>query len=82
LAKAQCKCGFLFITFLYLEIIKGGNNVELSIDFGLAKPLKGFIYKQYWVLILDYNSIKSFIVNAKLNTFSWLLGKEDKGSYW
>jgi len=45
LAKAQYKCGFLFITLLYLEAVKGSNNIKLSIDFGLAKPLKSFIYK-------------------------------------
>jgi len=47
LAKARCKCGFLFITFPYLEIVKGGDNIEFSIDFGLTKPLKGLAYKRY-----------------------------------
>ena len=49
-------------------MVKGSNNIKLNIDFGLIKPLKGFIYKQYRVLVLNYNSIKSFIVNIKLNT--------------
>ena len=57
------------MTFLYLEIVKGSNNIKLSIDFGLIKPLKSFIYKQYRVLVFNYNSIKSSIVNIKLNTF-------------
>ena len=51
-------------------MVKGGDNIELSIDFGLIKPLKGLIYKQYRVLVLDYNSIKSSIVNIELDTSS------------
>jgi len=47
LAKARCKYGFLFITLLYLKVVKGGNNIKLGIDFSLAKPLKNFIYKRY-----------------------------------
>jgi len=68
LAKAQCEYGFLFITFLCLEAVKSGDNIKLSIDFGLAKPLKSFMYKRYRVLVLNYNSVKSSIVNAELNT--------------
>ena len=51
-------------------MVKGGNNIKLSIDFGLIKPLKSLIYKQYGVSVLDYNSIKSFIVNIELDTSS------------
>ena len=51
-------------------MVKGGNNIKLSIDFNLTKPLKGLTYKQYRVLVLNYNSIKSSIVNAELNTSS------------
>ena len=51
-------------------MVKGNNNIKLNINFSLVKPLKGFIYKQYWVSVFDYNSIKSFIVNIKLNTSS------------
>ena len=51
-------------------MVKGGNNIKLSIDFSLAKPLKSFIYKRYGTLVLNYNSVKSSIVNVKLNTFS------------
>ena len=47
LAKVRYEYGFLFITFPYLEIVKGGNNIKLSIDFSLAKPLKGLPYKRY-----------------------------------
>ena len=50
-------------------MVKGGDNIKLSIDFGLTKPLKSLIYKRYRVLVLNYNSVKSFIVNVKLNTF-------------
>jgi len=68
LAKARCECGFLFITFLYLEAVKGGDNIKLSIDFGLAKPFKSLIYKRYRVLVFNCNSVKSSIVNIELNT--------------
>ena len=51
-------------------MVKGGNNIKLSIDFNLIKLLKGLIYKQYRVLVFDYNSIKSSIVNAESNTSS------------
>jgi hypothetical protein len=49
-------------------MVKGGDNIELSIDFGLTKPLKGLTYKRYGVLVLNYNSVKSSIVNVELNT--------------
>ena len=49
-------------------MVKGGNNIKLSIDFSLTKPLKSLIYKWYRVLVLNYNSIKSSIVNIELNT--------------
>jgi len=64
----RCKYGFLFIAFLYLEAVKGGNNIKLSIDFSLAKLLKSLIYKRYGVLVLNRNSVKSSMVNAELNT--------------
>ena len=60
-------------------MVKGSDDIKLSIDFGLTKPLKSFIYKQYKVLVLNYNSVKSFIVNIKLDTSSWLLSKKDRG---
>jgi hypothetical protein len=49
-------------------MVKGGDNIKLSIDFSLTKPLKGLIYKRYRVLVLNYNSVKSSIVNVELNT--------------
>jgi hypothetical protein len=64
------KCGFLFITFPYLEIVKGGDNIKLSIDFGLTKPLKSLTYKRYRVLVFNYNSVKFSIVDAELDTSS------------
>ena len=51
-------------------MVKGGNNIKLSINFSLAKPLKGLIYKQYGVSVLDYNSVKSSIVNIESNASS------------
>ena len=49
-------------------MVKGGDNIELSIDFGLTKPLKSLTYKRYGVLVFNRNSIKSSIVDAELNT--------------
>ena len=69
MAEAWCECGSLFVTFPYLEVVKGGDNIELGIDFSLTKLLKSFMYKRYGVLVLNCNSIKSSIVNAELNTF-------------
>ena len=57
-------------TFLYSEIVKGGDNIKLSINFSLIKSPKGLVYKQYKILVFNYNSIKSFIVNIELNTSS------------
>jgi hypothetical protein len=62
-------------------MVKGGNNIKLSIDFGLIKLLKSFIYKQYRVSVLNYNNIKSSIINVELDTSSWLFGEKDGGSY-
>ena len=50
-------------------MVKGGNNIKLSIDFSLTKSFKSFTYKRYRVLVLNYNSVKSSIVNVELNTF-------------
>ena len=62
-------------------MVKGGNNIKLSINFNLVKPLKGLIYKRYWVLVFNYNSIKSSIVNIELDTSFWLFNKKNKSSY-
>jgi hypothetical protein len=62
------KCGFLFVTFLHLKAVKSGDDIEFSIDLGLAKPFKDLIYKRYRVLILNYNSVKPSIVNVELDT--------------
>ena len=62
-------------------MVKGGNNIKLSIDFGLTKPLKSLMYKRYRVSVLNYNSVKSSIVNTESDTSSWLLGKKDRGGY-
>jgi len=75
----QCEYSFPFVTFLYLKAVKGGDNIKLSIDFGLAKPFKSLTYKQYRVLDFNCNSVKSSIVNAELDTSFWLLSKEDRG---
>ena len=51
-------------------MVKGGDNIELSIDFSLTKPLKSLTYKRYGVSVFNYNSVKSSIVDVKLDTFS------------
>ena len=81
LAEARYKCGLLFVTFLYLEVVKSGNDIELSVELGLVKPFKGFIYKRYRVSILNHNGIKPFIVNVELKTSFQLFGKKDRGGY-
>ena len=48
-------------------MVKNSDDIKLSIDFGLIKPLKSLAYKQYRVLVLNYNSIKFSIVNAELD---------------
>ena len=63
-------------------MVKGGNNIKLGIDFGLAKLFKGLAYKWYRVLVLDCNSVKSSIVNIELNISSWLFSKEDRSGCW
>jgi len=37
------------------------------------------MYKRYRVSILNYNGVKPSIVNAELNTSSWLLSEKDRG---
>ena len=51
-------------------MVKSGNNIKLNIDFSLTKLLKSLTYKRYRVSVLDYNSVKSFIVNVELDTSS------------
>ena len=51
-------------------MVKGSDNIKLSIDFSLTKPLKSLAYKQYRVSVFNYNSIKSFIVNTELDASS------------
>ena len=68
--KRDINVVFLFITFPYLEIVKGGNNIKLNINFSLTKLLKSLIYKQYKISVLNYNNIKSFIINIESNTSS------------
>jgi len=65
-----------------LEAVKGGDDIKFSIDFGLAKLFKGLVYKRYGVSVLNYNSIKSSIVNAESNTSFWLFSKEDRSGCW
>jgi len=49
-------------------MVKGGDNIKFSIDFGLTKPLKDLAYKRYWVSVFNRNSVKSSIVNIELDT--------------
>ena len=48
-------------------MVKDGDNIKLSVDFSLTKPLKSLIYKRYRVLVFNYNSVKSSIVNVELD---------------
>ena len=51
-------------------MVKGGDNIKFSINFGLIKPLKSLIYKQYGVSVFNCDSVKSFIINTELDTSS------------
>jgi len=64
---------------LYLEAVKSGNNIKLSIELSLVKLFKGLIYKRYRVLILNCDGVKPSIVDVELETSSWLLGEKDRG---
>jgi hypothetical protein len=79
LAKTRCEYGFPFIAFSHLEAVKSGDDIKFSINLSLVKPFKGLIYKRYGVLILNYNSVKSFIVNIESDISSWLFSKKDRG---
>ena len=50
-------------------MVKSGDIIKLSIDFSLTKLFKSFTYKWYRVLILNYNSMKFFIVNIESEFF-------------
>ena len=51
-------------------MVKSSNNIKFNINFSLTKLLKSLIYKWYKVLVFNYNSVKSFIINIELNTSS------------
>ena len=51
-------------------MVKGGDNIKLSVDFGLTKPLKSLTYKRYGVSVFNHNSVKSSIVDVELDTSS------------
>jgi hypothetical protein len=62
-------------------MVKSGDNIELSIDLGLAKPFEGLTYKRYRVSILNRDGVKPSIVNTESDTSFWLLSKKDRGGY-
>jgi hypothetical protein len=56
-AIASVKCRYLFIAFLNLYIVKGVNNVKLSVKLGFTKLRQCFLEKGKGVLVLDYNYV-------------------------
>ena len=81
LAEARYEYGLLFITFSYLKAVKSGDNIKLSVQLSLAKPLKNLIYERYWVSIFNRNSVKSFIINVELNISFYFFSEKDRGGY-
>jgi hypothetical protein len=56
-AIASVKCRYLFVAFLNLYVVKGVNNVELSVKLSFAKLRQCFLEQGKGVLVLDYNCV-------------------------
>jgi hypothetical protein len=56
-AIASVKCRYLFIAFLDLYIVKGVNNVKLSVELGFTKLRQCFLKQGKGVLVLNYNCV-------------------------
>jgi hypothetical protein len=52
-AIASVKCRYLFVAFLNLYIVKGVNNVKLSVELGFAKLRQCFLEQGKGVLVLN-----------------------------
>ena len=56
-AIAGIKCRYLFLTFFDLYLVKGINNVELSVELGYAKLRQSLLEKGKGVAVLDCDYI-------------------------
>jgi hypothetical protein len=52
-AIASVKCRYLFVAFLTLYIVKGVNNVKLSVELGFTKLRQCFLEQGKGVLVLN-----------------------------
>jgi hypothetical protein len=51
------KCRYLFLTFFDLYLVKGINNVKLSVKLSYTKLRQSFLEEGEGVAVLDYNYI-------------------------
>jgi hypothetical protein len=56
-AIASVKCRYLFVAFLDSYVVKGVNNVKLSVELGFTKLRQCFLEQGKGVLILDYDYV-------------------------
>ena len=56
-AIVSVKYRYLFIAFLNLYIVKGVNNVKLSVKLSFTKLRQCFLKQRKKVLVLDYNNV-------------------------
>jgi hypothetical protein len=56
-AIASIKCRYLFVAFLNSYVVKGVNNVKLSVELGFAKLGQCFLEQGKGVLVLDYDYV-------------------------
>jgi hypothetical protein len=56
-AIVSVKCRYLFIAFLNLYIVKGVNNVKLSVELSFTKLRQCFLEQGKGVLVLNYNYV-------------------------
>ena len=77
--KAGNKYYKLFMAFSNMDLVKCSDNIKLYIEFGAIQGIKCLIDKREWVLVLNSNIIKSFIVMADPYLSSQLSGKQEQG---
>ena len=78
-SKAGDKHYKLFITFSNIDPVKHSNNIKLYIEFGAIQGIKCLIDKREWVLVLNSNIIKSFIIIVDPYPSSQLSGEQEWG---
>jgi hypothetical protein len=56
-AIVSVKYCYLFVAFLDLYVVKGVNNVKLSVELGFTKLRQCFLEQGKGVLVLDYDYV-------------------------